>query len=56
MTKTETTPHSIYWVRQDLRVADNPALAKACEAGFLAVYIFDDANTQIGRASCRERV
>ena len=55
MTKTETTPHSIYWVRQDLRVADNPALAKACEAGFLAVYIFDDVNaddqTLLGEAS-----
>ena len=55
MTKTETTPHSIYWVRQDLRVTDNPALAKACEAGFLAVYIYDDVNaddqTLLGEAS-----
>ena len=41
MTKTEITPHSIYWIRQDLRVSDNPALAKAAEAGYLAIYIFD---------------
>ena len=40
MTKTEITPHSIYWIRQDLRVSDNPALAKAAEAGYLAIYIF----------------
>ncbi len=45
MTKTEITPHSIYWIRQDLRVSDNPALAKAAEAGYLAIYIFDDVNT-----------
>jgi deoxyribodipyrimidine photo-lyase len=36
----------IVWFRQDLRVADNPALCKAVESGMpmLPVYILDDEN------------
>jgi deoxyribodipyrimidine photo-lyase len=36
---------SIIWFRQDLRLADNPALHAACEAGeIIPVYILDTAN------------
>lgn len=36
---------SIYWVRQDLRLHDNPALVAAIEQGHvLPIYILDDAN------------
>ena len=36
---------TIHWFRQDLRLADNPALAAACQKGsVLPVYILDDAN------------
>lgn len=48
-------PTAIYWMRQDLRIADNPALNRASSEHFLAVYIFDDVNsnteTMIGEAS-----
>ena len=53
---------NIFWFRQDLRIADNPALTHAAESGtVLAVYILDqndqgDHGPEIGRASCRERV
>ena len=34
---------SIVWFRQDLRIADNPALAEAAARGkVLPVYILDD--------------
>ena len=34
---------SLYWFRQDLRLADNPALTAAAKAGaVLPVYILDD--------------
>ncbi len=36
---------AIHWFRQDLRLADNPALAAACQKGsVLPVYILDDTN------------
>ena len=36
---------AIHWFRQDLRLSDNPALAKAVEQGaLLPVYILDDEN------------
>ena len=36
---------SLYWFRQDLRLADNPALTAAAEAGaVLPVYILDDGH------------
>lgn len=36
---------SIYWLRQDLRLSDNPALLKAAADGaVVAVYILDDEN------------
>ena len=46
----------IVWFRQDLRIADNPALAAAVESGqpVLPVYILDDENAgawQMGAAS-----
>ncbi|WP_316860009.1 deoxyribodipyrimidine photo-lyase [uncultured Cohaesibacter sp.] len=37
------TSVAIHWFRQDLRLADNPALSKAVEAGrLLPIYILDD--------------
>ena len=43
------------WFRQDLRLADNPALVDACERGeIIPVYILDDENAdswKIGGAS-----
>ncbi len=46
---------NIIWFRQDLRVADNPALSAAVEAGdILPIYILDDENSgrhQMGAAS-----
>ena len=49
-------PPVIVWFRQDLRLADNPALTAAADSGHsvLPVYILDDANAgnwQIGAAS-----
>jgi deoxyribodipyrimidine photo-lyase len=37
----------VMWFRQDLRLADNPALQAACETGapILPVYILDDVNS-----------
>lgn len=41
--KTDSASPVIVWFRQDLRLADNPALIKACEAGeIIPVYILDD--------------
>ncbi len=38
---------AIHWFRQDLRLADNPALTKAAEYGnVLPIYILDDENAQ----------
>lgn len=38
-----TQKRSIVWFRQDLRLADNPALIDACRAGdILPIYILDD--------------
>jgi deoxyribodipyrimidine photo-lyase len=44
---------SIFWFRQDLRIADNPGLLHAANAGeVLAIYIFDTTdNTTLGAAS-----
>ena len=37
---------AIHWFRQDLRLADNPALLKACESSqVLPIYILDDINS-----------
>lgn len=48
-------PISIHWFRQDLRLADNPALTQAAERGeVLPIYILDDENAaehQMGGAS-----
>ena len=36
----------LIWFRQDLRLADNPALAVACQTGkIVPVYILDDTNS-----------
>ncbi|MDG2186863.1 MAG: deoxyribodipyrimidine photo-lyase [Hyphomicrobiales bacterium] len=50
------TNFSICWLRQDLRLTDNPALSKAIEQGnVLVVYIYDDVNcdkySMMGEAS-----
>jgi len=39
-----TAPTTLLWFRQDLRIADNPALARAAEAGrpLLCLYVLDD--------------
>ena len=46
---------SIFWFRQDLRVADNPGLTKAVESGsVLPIYIYDNVNSkeyEMGAAS-----
>ena len=40
-----TKPIAIHWFRQDLRLADNPALLAASAHGtVLPVYILDDHN------------
>lgn len=40
-----TRPIAIHWFRQDLRIADNPALTAAADAGrVLPVFILDDVN------------
>ncbi|WP_420347383.1 cryptochrome/photolyase family protein [Pelagibius sp.] len=41
-----TVSPSIVWLRQDLRLADNPALQAACARGgkILPVFVLDDAN------------
>ena len=48
-------PIHIHWFRQDLRLADNPALSAAASAGaVLPVYILDDihsGNHRMGEAS-----
>ena len=37
------TAIAIHWFRQDLRLGDNPALARAVKAGaLLPIYILDD--------------
>ena len=43
--RMSATPPIIVWFRQDLRLADNPALREAAASGapLLAVYILDDA-------------
>ena len=34
---------SVYWLRQDLRLTDNPALTKSLESNnVLVIYILDD--------------
>jgi len=53
---SDTGP-AIVWFRQDLRLADNPALAAAAASGapILPVYILDDDNAgdwRMGAASC----
>ena len=54
-----TRPLSICWFRQDLRLADNPALRAAALRGeVLPVFILDDGaagEDRIGAAGCRDR-
>ncbi|MGB5326437.1 MAG: deoxyribodipyrimidine photo-lyase [Pseudomonadales bacterium] len=48
---------SIMWFRQDLRVADNPALRKANAAGkLLPIYILDDENAGNWKMGAASRV
>ena len=36
---------SLIWFRNDLRLADNPALVAACQNGsIIPVFIYDDTN------------
>ena len=46
---------SIYWIRQDLRLSDNPALSASVESGsIIPIYILDDINPdehKMGNAS-----
>ena len=46
---------SIFWFRQDLRLADNPGLSEAISKGIvLPIYIYDDINSneyEMGSAS-----
>lgn len=38
---------SVYWLRQDLRLTDNPALTKSLESNnVLVIYILDDINSK----------
>ncbi|MBE1282159.1 MAG: deoxyribodipyrimidine photo-lyase [Rhodobacteraceae bacterium] len=48
---THTAP-VIWWVRRDLRLADNPALTGACSTRrpVIPVYVFDEADEQLGAA------
>nr|WP_294534767.1 deoxyribodipyrimidine photo-lyase [uncultured Rhodoblastus sp.] len=43
-------PTALLWFRNDLRLADNPALAAACASGLplLCLYIHDERNAAIG--------
>src|SRR6476659_9383520 len=42
----------IFWFRQDLRVSDNPGLAKACSEGkVMPIYILDTNILHIGEAA-----
>ncbi len=43
----------IYWFRQDLRLADNPALLHASQTGksIIPIYIFDPNDRPIGMAA-----
>ena len=51
-----TSPISIAWFRQDLRLADNPALRAAAEAGrVLPVYILDDTSAGEWRRGAASR-
>jgi deoxyribodipyrimidine photo-lyase len=48
---------NIVWFRQDLRLADNPALNAACEAGeILPIYILDDVNAADYKMGAASRV
>lgn len=43
---------TIFWLRQDLRVADNPGLFEAAEKGVvMPVYIHDEKTSKLGKAS-----
>ena len=45
---------SIFWFRQDLRIADNPGLSEAVSKGVLPIYIYDNVNSkeyEMGSAS-----
>lgn len=42
----------LYWLRNDLRISDNPVLTAAAKDGkVLPIYIFDNKNSPIGSAS-----
>lgn len=47
----------IYWFRQDLRLADNPALTAAAKEGkILPIYILDDKNAGVNKMGAASRV
>ena len=57
MERTNASPPAIVWFRQDLRLADNPALDAAIKSGapILPLFILDDVNAgtyAMGGASC----
>jgi deoxyribodipyrimidine photo-lyase len=48
---------ALCWFRDDLRLADNPALAAACASGrpVICVYVLDEASSglrRLGGAAC----
>ena len=45
-------PIILYWIRRDLRVADNPALTNALKTGaeVIPVFIYDDWFSHLGAA------
>ncbi len=52
------TPPSIVWFRQDLRLADNPALTSAIQTGspVIPIYILDDASAKEWKMGGASRV
>ena len=50
---TNNTYSSICWLRQDLRLSDNPALFNAIQSGdTLIVYIHDNVNSKENNNHC----
>jgi deoxyribodipyrimidine photo-lyase len=53
--KDETAGPSIVWFRNDLRLADNPALSAAADGPCLAIYILDDETPRLRRMGSASR-
>ena len=50
-------PCVVFWFRQDLRLADNPAFCAAVKAGtVLPIYILDDVNSGRAKMGAASRV